>query len=149
LRDSFAAPRDEPSIDELATRLSTLERKHERHVVYDRLNARAGLDLSPPAAWLLLRLVEQDDGARLRLTDDELRPLLEELRAGLLAEPDRPRLTPAGRAAAAALTEARCDEIRAVLADWQPDQHAEVLELIQRFARTLSKAPPEPTPVPV
>ena len=43
---------------------------------------------------------------------------------------------------------ARCDEIRAVLADWQPEQHAEVLELIQRFARTLSKAPPERTPVP-
>jgi hypothetical protein len=148
LRDSFAAPRDEPSIDELATRLSTLERKHERHVVYDRLNARAGLELSPAATWLLLRLREQYGGARLRLPDDELRPLAEELRAASLVEPAGTELTAAGRAAADALTEARCDEIRAVLADWQPDQHAEVLELIQRFARTLGKAPPERTPVP-
>jgi DNA-binding MarR family transcriptional regulator len=148
IRDSFAAPREIDSMAELETRLSTLARKQNRHRVYDHLSAKAGLDLAAPEAWLLLRLDEDgadDDAAlatRLRSSDDDLRPLLADLRAHAFVEASRPRLTEAGEEAAARLTRARCDEIETLLADWQPEEHAEVLQLVERFARSLSKTPP-------
>ncbi len=155
--DSFASPREATSIDELETRLSTLASRHRRGVVYDRLTTRADLDLSSPDAWLLFRLEEHDAAddaalaARLELPDDELAPLLADLRARSLVEPGAPRLTAAGADAAARMNRARCDEIEALLADWEPERHPEVLELVQRFARSLSAAPPvlEPEPVAV
>ena len=36
-----------------------------------------------------------------------------------------------------------------VLRDWKPEEHAEVLQLIQRFARSLSRTPPAPAAAPV
>jgi EmrB/QacA subfamily drug resistance transporter len=152
IRDSFATPREITSIAELETRLSTLAHKHNRYVVYDHLSAMAGLDLGAPEAWLLLRLDEQgadtdaDLAAHLRPSQDELRPLLKALRAGSLVEPERARLTPEGLAVADKLTQARCDEIQSALEDWRPEEHAEVLELIQRFARSLSTSPPAAAP---
>jgi len=152
MRDSFATPREITSIAELETRLSTLAHKHNRYLVYDHLSAVAGLDLSAPEAWLLLRLDEHDAdtdaelAAHFRPSLEELRPLLEALRSRSLVEPDHARLTADGRAAAAKLTQARCEEIQTALEDWRPDEHAEVVELIQRFARSLSTSPPAAAP---
>ena len=42
LGDSFAAPKDATSLDELETRLSTLARKQNRHMVYDHLTSARG-----------------------------------------------------------------------------------------------------------
>src|SRR4051794_4628335 len=56
LGDTFAAPKDATSLEELETRLSTLAQRQNRHRVYDRLTESAGVELSAPAAWLLLRL---------------------------------------------------------------------------------------------
>ncbi len=39
------------------------------------------------------------------------------------------------------MTEARCDEIQAILEDWKPEEQPEVRELIQTFARSLGKTP--------
>ena len=50
------------SLDELETRLSILARKQERHRVYEHLIEEAGVDLSAPAAWLLLRIGEAEAG---------------------------------------------------------------------------------------
>jgi hypothetical protein len=150
IRDSFAAPRDATSLEELETRLSTLARKQNRHLVYDHLTATAGLELDAGEAWLLLRLHEQeepDDGAlaeRLRVPLQELAPLLGVLRTRGLVEPDEPRLTAAGREAGRQMTDARSAEISSILDEWQPAQHAEVRQLIDRFARSLSAAPPFP-----
>ncbi len=49
------------------------------------------------------------------------------------------------------MTEARCDEIQAILEDWKPEEQPEVRELIQSFARSLGKTPPaaEQAPQPV
>jgi DNA-binding MarR family transcriptional regulator len=154
LRDSFASPREITSIAELETRLSILARKQNRHQVYDYLSEKAGLDLSASEAWLLLRLDEQDARTdaelitRLRPPVEELLPLLDDLRARSLVDPSAPRLTAEGSAAAARLTKARCDEIQTLLEDWQPEQHAEVLQLVNRFARSLSSSPPMAEPVP-
>ena len=144
LGDSFAAPRDPTSMDELEARLSSLARKENRHLVYERLAAEAGLDLDARETWLLLRLAAPEaDAAQLA---DDLGPQLDGLRRGSLAEPDRPELTPAGQAAAARIAEIRCAEIRRLLEGWKPDEHPAVLALIQRFGRIFSKAPPTPAP---
>jgi hypothetical protein len=138
--DSFAAPRDPTSMDELEARLSSLARKENRHLVYERLAADAGFDLDARETWLLLRL---DGGDPVELSD-ELAPQLDGLRRRSLAEPDRPELTPAGRAAAERVAEARCADVRRLLEGWDPDEHPAVLALIQRFGRIFSKAPPAP-----
>jgi EmrB/QacA subfamily drug resistance transporter len=146
--DSFAAPRDATSIDELETRLSTFARKQNRHRVYDHLTARAGLELDAPDAWLLLRIEQLHPtspaglAAQLDLPEEELEPLLGHLRDESLVEPDSALLTDTGIDAAAQMTEARCEEIREIVEEWQPAQHPEVLQLIERFARSLSSSPP-------
>ena len=148
LGDTFALPRDITSMAELETRLSDLERRHNRHHVYNRLTTRAGMSLGARAAWLLLRIAEQptdDDaelGARLALPEAELDGMLSDLRARSLVEPSAPRLTAAGEEAAAKLTDARRSEIRAAVEDWEPERQPEVRELIETFARSLSNSPP-------
>ncbi len=131
-------------MDELEARLSSLARKENRHLVYDRLAAEAGLDLDARETWLLLRL-DADEGDPTRLAD-ELAPQLDGLRRRALVEADRPALTPAGREAASRIAEVRCGEIRRLLDGWEPDEHPAVLALIQRFGRIFSKAPPAPAP---
>ena len=148
LGDSFAAPRDITSMAELETRLSDLERKQNRHLVYDRLTTRAGVPLGARAVWLLLRIAEQpaagDDelGVRLALPEPELEEMLGDLRAGSFVDPSAPRLTATGEEAAAKLTDARRDEIRAAVEDWEPERQPEVRELIETFARSLTSSPP-------
>jgi EmrB/QacA subfamily drug resistance transporter len=146
--DSFAAPREATSLEELETRLSTLARKQNRHMVYEQLAGRAGVELAPPETWLLLRLHEgaaasdEELTARLELDAAELAPLLAGLRRASLAATARPELTPAGADAAERIVQAGRDEAADLLAEWEPDQHPEILQLIQRFTRTLTAAPP-------
>ncbi|MFL5925973.1 MAG: MDR family MFS transporter [Gaiellaceae bacterium] len=146
--DSFAAPRDATSMEELEARLSTLARKQNRHRVYDHLTSRAGLGLAAPDAWLLLRIEHlhpastEELAAQLHLPEDELEPLVTHLRDAALVQGDSARLTGPGELAAEQMTQARCDEIRDLVDEWQPAQHPEVVQLIERFARSLSTAPP-------
>jgi EmrB/QacA subfamily drug resistance transporter len=146
--DSFATPRDITSLDELETRLSTLERRDEQHRVYDMLTERARLELTAPQAWMLLRLQGEEDKtddalvARLHRPDAEIGPLVDQLRARSLVEPDAPRLTSAGEEAADALMRARCDALEELLREWKPEEHPDVLRMIQRYARSFTNAPP-------
>ncbi len=148
LGDSFAAPREATSLDELETRLSTLARKQNQWQAYDHLNALAGLDLGPRETWLLRRLDEHDAATdaelaeKLRLSEGEFRPMLAALRTRAFVEPSSPELTAGGEAAVAKLMAARSEEIRAMLEGWHPDEHPEVLQLIERFGRVLSASPP-------
>jgi hypothetical protein len=144
LGDSFAAPRDPTSMDELEARLSSLARKENRHLVYDRLAAEAGVDLDALETWLLLRLgADEEEATR---PAEELGPQLDGLRRRSLVQADRPELTPAGHEAVARIAEVRCAEIRRLLDGWEPDEHPAVIALIQRFGRIFSKAPPAPAP---
>ena len=75
--------------------------------------------------------------------------MLGRLRGQSLVEPAGPRLTNDGHVAADTMFEARCDEIRSILAEWEPEQQPEVNELVDRFARSLSSAPPVLEPAPL
>jgi MFS family permease len=135
IRDSFATPRDISSLEELETRLALLAQHDHRHEVYDRLSAQAGLDLTAPEAWVLLRLNEGH-------ACDGHPDLVQALRDRGLVERDGPALTDDGRAAAARLLEARCAAVEELLAGWKPDEHPDVLAMIDRFSRSLSTTPP-------
>ena len=103
LGDTFAAPRDVTSLAELETLLGDLARKQNRHLVYEHLTERAGLQLDAPAAWLLLRIEEEpapDDetlAGRLRLGSDEIEEMLAELRGRALVERRGASAHPGGR----------------------------------------------------
>ena len=49
----------------------------------------------------------------------------------------RLNLTPAGQAAADRLFAARRDGLRALLADWSPEQHAELADLLNHLSRVV------------
>jgi DNA-binding MarR family transcriptional regulator len=146
--DTFAAPRDATSLAELETRLSTLARKQNRHMVYDHLCTQAGVDLDAPAAWLLLRLAEgearttEELATRLRLEPAAVERMLAHPRARGLVDPEAPRLTETGRSAAARIADARRDEVQSIVEDWKPEEQPEVKSLIATFADSLSTAPP-------
>jgi hypothetical protein len=105
-------------------------------MVYEHLTARAGLELSAPAAWLLLRLAEGST------PNGDVQPALEELREASLVLLSSEQLTPEGEAGAARIVTAREDEIRAILAEWDCDEQPEVRVMIERFARLLGSEPP-------
>jgi DNA-binding MarR family transcriptional regulator len=148
IKDSFAAPREVTSLAELETRLSTLAHKQNRHVVYDQLATESGLDLPAPQAWLLLRTADRDCatdaelGEELGLPRDELGLLLGDLRRRSLLEPERPRPTPAGAAAAEQMKARSREQVGDLLADWDPAEHAEVRQLIRRYADVFTASPP-------
>src|SRR4029079_19550367 len=83
LGDSFAAPRDPTSMDELEARLSSLARKENRHLVYERLAAEVGTGFDAVETWLLLRLAAPEGNAA-HLAED-LGPELDGLRRRSLA----------------------------------------------------------------
>ena len=156
IRDSFASPRDPISMDELEARLSSIARKENRGRVYAHLAEVAGIDAEPREVWLLLRLE-----GRTPCTPDEIAahfeipvPLARDVMSDLhdhafvAASGDSFELTVEGAAAAAALVGARQSELERFLREWQPEQHPEVLQLLERFARSLRALPPAGEPAP-
>ena len=136
LGDSFAVPKHATSLSELETRLSTLALRQNRHLVYEHLTNAAEVELSAPAAWLLLRLASHEaprEGV-------DIAPMLAELQRESLV--DGSALTTQGWEAAARMTKAREHEVHEILDDWRPDEQPEVRELIERFARALASEPP-------
>jgi EmrB/QacA subfamily drug resistance transporter len=153
--DSFASPRDASSLDELEARLSKLAQRENRRLVYERLAGAAGIDVSPDEAWLLLR-VDQGEAVtagelatRYKLEPGAVAAGLEDLaRQELVAGTPDVHLTERGRQAVQSMAAARREALQRFLEDWQPEQHAEVLQLLERFARSLRGAPPAGDPVP-
>jgi DNA-binding MarR family transcriptional regulator len=58
------------------------------------------------------------------------------------------RLTQRGHEAVQKMDDARQEALQRLLEDWQPEQHAEVLQLLERFTRSLRGTPPAGDPVP-
>ncbi len=153
--DSFASPREGSSLDELEARLSKLARRENRHLVYERLASVAGIDVTPGEAWMLLRVDRLDAetadelAARYKLPPDAVSSLLANLRAqGLVEGPAEVRLTVRGHEAVQEMADARQEALQRFLEDWQPAQHAEVLQLLERFTRSLRATPPAGDPLP-
>jgi len=127
---------------------AVMDRDLRRHHV-ERIVARAGVDVSAAAAWLLLRLDEQPDA---RLEDLERRAPFDretvhrgaqELRARALAtETSRDgvqawRVTPEGCGVLAKVVTARRAHLAEVFAEWSPERQQELAVLMRRLAGEL------------
>jgi EmrB/QacA subfamily drug resistance transporter len=141
----FGAPVDTDSLREVTRALSRAVGRERTLQFLEQATARAGVDLSPSAAWVLvrrggpgapsleeLRALPGVDTARLDAAVDELRE------RGLL---DRETITPAGLAVRDQLVAARTECLRALIEDWEPERHPELDPLLARLATELA-APP-------
>jgi hypothetical protein len=162
LSDSFAAPRDSDSLWEITRELSrTVGRERTRAFVAGVVE-RAHAEIDPEEAWVLARaregVIAPDVIAAVRdpsirsLLDDALERLDDKGLVDILIS-DRPgeedesaplaRLTNDGKVLFADLTEARCEALTELVADWEPES-PEVDEMIDALAKELGGREPLP-----
>ncbi len=136
--ESFAMPREAESLPELERIVTTLARRENRWRVYDELAMRANVDLDAAELWLLSRLGEGADvdlsGARLAAAHASLRD------RGLV---ENGHLRQEGELVYSHVVEARREGLVELLEGWAPEEHAEVLAMLDRFARELVTENPE------
>jgi EmrB/QacA subfamily drug resistance transporter len=151
--EGFQAARDDNALREMERALSLLAGREQRWSVYQRLAARAGLELEPPELWLLGRL-----GERAPLTEPQLaeqlqhdgHPIgeaLEQFRQRSLvdtAEDGTISLTSPGREDYERIVTARCAGLRDLLDGWNPDQQLELRRLVDQLGRDLVSEIPTP-----
>jgi len=146
LEDSLAAPRGADSLAEIDRALGVLVSREDRRAFQERVAKRAGVDLSPPATWLIARMDRYGLPRTLALAreaglrDERVALGLEDLRAHGYVIEDGPvaGLTPTGQAIGDQVIAARREELDASLADESADRRPEVQELLSRLAVELS-----------
>ena len=152
--DGLHPARDDNALREIERALSRLARREERWQLYERLAARAGLDLAPPELWLLARLGERTPltegqlGEQLPVDPVEIAAALEQLeRRSLVERRDGGpiELTKSGREDYERIVTARRDGLRDLLDGWDPDEHPPLRELIDKLGRDLVSEIPTPT----
>lgn len=155
LGESFAMPKEDSSLKEIERSLRVLvSREGQRHI-YERLAARAGVDLGPAECWLLFRIEEYaPDSAtslasRLELSETSLLPHLERLEeAELLVGGEDGytllALSPNGQEVIGRLVAARRQALGELLEGWSPEQHEELARMLGRLARELLQDDPQP-----
>jgi EmrB/QacA subfamily drug resistance transporter len=141
-------PAERSSMQELERAVEVLARRENRHALYTRLAERAGLDLEPPACWLLYRLADSprtstaDLANRLGIPSDRLDRHLSALAGARLV--DRPAdglavtVTEAGHDAAERLIEARREALAEFLRGWSLEDNPELVGLVQTLAEQLA-----------
>ena len=140
-----AAPPERASVDEVERSLVRLGGDDLRRRGYERLTALAGLDLPAGSSWILTRLARQGPVAgeelarQANVTVEHGRPYVDRLVSeGMLVRSDGTLvLTDAGHAAADRLFAARREGLRELLADWSPDEYAELGDLLTKLSREL------------
>ncbi|HMD52393.1 MAG TPA: MDR family MFS transporter [Solirubrobacteraceae bacterium] len=146
LSDTYAAPRDGASLVEVVNQIGRLERRQGATEIVTRVAARAGVELSPAACWLLARLSEDDAPGLSQLSgavDVRLITLTraqdELLQRGLIAPSHDTssgmQLTAAGHAALERLSATGEQRLADLLECWRPEEHAELAGLIASLAR--------------
>jgi len=151
-----ARPTIRTSEEEMRRAVSSLMHRERRREVYGGMVTSAGLDLSPRAGWLLLRVGEHSGESwaalaqRLSISIADLSDRMRELVAAGYVPSGRPEpaaplgLTPAGLLAHAQLLEARKDRISALLDGWHAELHPRLLELLSAITHELAASPERP-----
>lgn len=159
-----AIPAAETSLAEISRSLSVLAGRVGGVEIYQRLSRRAGLQVDASGCWMLLRLGDHPDwglgqlAGHFQLTPDALQRALSRLAdEGLVAPLDLAtdglaepvHLTERGVAAADQLQRARRDSLVDLLEGWSPQDHDELVGLMDQFSRDVvcQDCPPEPTGV--
>jgi EmrB/QacA subfamily drug resistance transporter len=143
LGEGFAMPCDDDSLTQISHGLSVLMQRDTQRRILERIAEHAGVDLGPAACWLLSQIercpgvpvaelagkygVDPERLARAQ-SDLETRDLI------VPAGPDGYDLTPAGREVNERLRIARRERLGELLADWSPEEHRQVAEILRRYA---------------
>ena len=153
LGETFAMPRDATSLEELERIVTLLLARENRWRVYADLARRAGLDLPAPELWMLARLGEREPmtldalSKELKVPAQALQGPLDVLcERGIVVKATSGflQLTPAGVAMRDRALDARRKGLADMLKRWQPEQHPDVLALIDRMAQALTSDLPAP-----
>jgi EmrB/QacA subfamily drug resistance transporter len=150
LGESLGAPVDTDSLREVTRGLTRLVGRERTLAFIGQATQRAGVDLEPGAAWLLLHAGAPD--APDDLLEIRARPHVPEARFdaahAALRERDAigadGRVTATGHALRDQLVAARTDCLRGLVADWEPDEHPELDPLLRRLAEELDEGEPRP-----
>ena len=152
-RGAAGRARRRPRCARSSVALSLLAGREERWAIYERLAARAELDLAPPELWLLARLGERVPVTRaelaeqLRLHEADLdRPLQRLCRDGYAESEDGGAivLTASGEESYERILEARRSGLRDLLDGLEPADHPELQQLVERLGRDLVREMPAP-----
>jgi len=153
IAESFAMPRDATSLEELERIVTVLIAQENRWRIYADLAKRAALNLPAPELWMLARLGERAPitqaslAQELKISADDLAAPLQALCEHGIAEKSASgalSLTAKGVAMRDQLLAARRTGLADLLARWQPEQHPDVLALIDRLAQALTRDLPSP-----
>jgi EmrB/QacA subfamily drug resistance transporter len=143
LEETFAMPMKRTSAEEIERALAALATRESRIRVYTQLAASAGVDLAPAKVWLLIRIGQLAPSSASGLAEalhappQRLDRPLQELQAeGYVSAPEI-TLTPQGRAAYERLVAARTTAIESYLADWPPEQRAQMHDVIVDLAQQM------------
>jgi len=151
--ESFAMPRDATSLEELERIIALLVARENRWRVYADLARRAAIELPAPELWMLARLGEREPmtlaslSAELQIPEQQLALPLHALCERGIAEKNadgKLELTPAGAAMRDRIVAARRKGLADMLARWRPEEHPDVLALIERMAQALTSDLPAP-----
>ncbi len=161
--ESFASPRHTDSLAEASRALTVIVGRDRRRDLVAALAQRAGVDLSPAAAWLVVRLQEDPTANVPALADSfDIPPevaerALRELDARELLARDpaagdgRGRivgLTGEGEEIAGRLVAERRASLARLCDGWSPESNDELAGLLTRLAHELSREPDEPAAQP-
>ncbi len=140
-------PVERSSYDECARALSVLGSREGRKAVYEKITARAGLDLAPAASWLLLRIRRHGTVEPARLAETTPVPLRIVIEASRQVE-ERGlarregldlMLTDRGVEAATLLARAREESLAELLGDWWgPDRPTDLIQLVEELTAELN-----------
>jgi DNA-binding MarR family transcriptional regulator len=151
--ESFAVPKPDDSLAEMARALSVLIGRDARRRLIEQLVARAGIDLTAAGAWLLAQMSRYPGAGLDQLCSAYDVPLerAEQARAELLEEgmivelaaPEsdgdaRYELTAAGRETAERLIAERRASLSRLLDGWEPERHEDLAKLLTRLAEEVA-----------
>jgi DNA-binding MarR family transcriptional regulator len=138
-----AAPSSRTSVQEVEAALARLTGGQPRGDLYRGLAERANLDVTPGGGWVLTWLARNGPVVGTDLADaagvtvEYGRPYVDRLveQGYVRRDGDTIVLTDPGQEAADKLFEARRGMLADVLADYSPEQHAELAAMLNRLAR--------------
>ncbi len=145
LGDTFATPRDTDSLAVIVNKIGQLDRRQGARELVQRIAARAGVDLSPAACWLLARL-SLDPSARLQDLHERTQipsavlagardMLLERGLIRAVHDPGALELTEEGHATLDRLTATGAQRLSDLLECWRPEEHPDLARLIATLAK--------------
>jgi DNA-binding MarR family transcriptional regulator len=146
--ESFAGAPEGDSLTQVSRFLWALLSRESKRRLLERIAARAGVDLSAAACWLLARFNELPDATTAALAQahgievGRLEEALLELQRKELIARDSHAITAEGREVLGRLIIARREGLGELLADWSPEQHQELSEFLRTIARDLVSETP-------